>query len=119
MTEQRRTDRAKRWSKGRIRAVAWVAGGATFLAGSSALGVAPKPATADASGKAQRPRAPRQRIVIRKITRRVVITDPVVAAPVHYEPSSTSSSSTSSVPVDTWTGGSTTTAPPPPSTSGS
>ena len=43
MTEHRPSPKAKRWSKGRVRALAWVTGTATFLAGFGILGAATKP----------------------------------------------------------------------------
>ena len=43
MTEHRPSAKPKRWSKGRVRALAWVTGTATFLAGFGILGAAPKP----------------------------------------------------------------------------
>ena len=86
MTEHRPSAKPKRWSKGRVRALAWVTGAATFLAGFGILGAAPKPSTANATDSSNRQKPPRQRIIVRKVTRRVVVVDPVVTAPVTYVP---------------------------------
>ncbi len=65
MTEAAR--RRRRLSRGALRAIAWVAGGAAFAAPFASLTVSPKPATAEAS-------APRRPVVIvKKITRRVIV----------------------------------------------
>lgn len=121
MTNVRPSANAKRWSKGRVRALAWVTGAATFLAGFGILGAAPKPSTANATGRSHRPKAPRQRIIVRKVTRRVVVVDPVVSAPVYYAPTTSSggSSYTGGTTSSGGGGGTTTTPPPPPPTSGS
>lgn len=58
----------RRLSRGALRALAWIAGGATFASSFASLTVSPRPATAsDASQK------PRRVIIVRKITRRVII----------------------------------------------
>jgi hypothetical protein len=96
----------RRLSRGWIRATAWLAGGVTFLGGLGALAAAPKPAqTLKADGPQKRPV-----VIVRKITRRVIITDPVVSAPVQFVSGSSSSSSSSSSnpapPPSTSSGGS-------------
>ena len=82
MTDAAGRDRAARrarWSKRRIRLVAWSTGIATFVVSSGALAMAPKPATAQ--GRAHRPKQKQVRPVIeRTIIRRVVIVDPPTAA---------------------------------------
>ncbi len=98
-----------RLSKGRVRAVAWVAGGATFLTGLGIFGAAPKVASSIETS----PRRPRQRpvVIVKKIVRRVIITD-APAAPITISQGSSSSTSaggggsTSAPPVTTSTGGS-------------
>ena len=83
MTDAAGRDRAARrarWSKRRIRLVAWSTGIATFVVSSGALAMAPKPATA-AQGRTHRPKHKQVRPVIeRTIIRRVVIVDPPTAA---------------------------------------
>src|SRR4029079_3598681 len=108
MTEPRPSAKAKRWSKGRVRALAWVTGVATFLAGFGILGAAPKPSTANATGTSNRQKPPRQRVIVHKVTRRVVVVDPVVTAPVTYVPTTSTGGGTSS------SGGTTAALPPPP-----
>jgi hypothetical protein len=100
--------RRARLSKGRVRAIAWVAGATTFLTGWGILGMAPKPAaSADAASRAQR----RPALIVRRILRRVVITDPASSAPVRYvnPPStgaSTGSGGSAPAPPTVTTGGS-------------
>lgn len=86
MTEHAPTKRPKRWAKGRVRALAWGTGAATFLAGIGVLGVAPKPAASAAPGGRL---APRRQVIVRHITRRVVIVEPATSAPVTYVPAPT------------------------------
>lgn len=78
-TSTRMTDRARRRaSKRELRAWAWTAGGLAFLAPWAALGASPQPASARAAGE-------RPVILIRKITRRVVVQHPSAnQAPVRY-----------------------------------
>jgi hypothetical protein len=72
MTEH--SPRATRWSKGRLRALAWLTGAITFVSSGIMLSVAPKPATASGDRPAKRPR------VIRKVLiRRVVIVHPAAS----------------------------------------
>lgn len=89
--------RRPRRSKRTLRAWAWAAGALAFLAPWAAFGVSPKPATASAEGAAE----PRRVIVVRKITRRVVVQDQPVDQPVQYVyiGGGSSSSSSSSGPV--------------------
>ena len=100
MTEESRRPRA---SKRELRAWAWVAGALAFLAPAAVLGAVPKPPQ-DAANERQRPT-----LVIRKITRRIVVTRPSAAAPVRYisgGSASSGSSSVTSTPAATSTGGS-------------
>lgn len=100
MTEVRR--RKTRWSRWRLRTLAWTTGIATFLAGVAALGASPLPETT------QPPRdrsVPRQRVVVRRITRRVVVVEPAKNTPVTYVQAPTVSSSSGGAPAP---------APPPP-----
>jgi hypothetical protein len=88
--------RKARWSRGRLRTLAWATGIATFLAGVGALGASPMPETA------QPPRdrkVPRQRVIVRRITRRVVVVEPATSAPVTYVQAPSVSSSSSSAPA--------------------
>jgi hypothetical protein len=102
MTEAPR--RKARWSRGRLRTLAWTTGVATFLAGVGALGASPMPEAP------QPPRdrwVPRQRVIVRRITRRVVVVEPATSAPVTYVQTPSVSSSSSS------SGGAAAQAPPP------
>jgi hypothetical protein len=79
-TGRDRAARRARWSKRRIRLVAWSTGVTTFVASGGALAMAPKPASA-AQGRPHRARQKQVRPVIeRTIIRRVVIVDPPTAA---------------------------------------
>ncbi|HSL15867.1 MAG TPA: hypothetical protein VK962_06260 [Actinomycetota bacterium] len=96
---------SKRASKRELRAWAWIAGALAFLAPWTAIAANPKPATAVDGGRAERPVK-----IIHRITRRVVIRDPVEDAGVRYVyvggGSSSSSSSTSSSGASGSAGGS-------------
>ena len=75
MTEARPVKKT-RWSRGQLRFLAWVSGSAAFLSFFGILGISPKPAAANSGvAAAGRPRPVRQKIIIRKIIRRVVIVD--------------------------------------------
>lgn len=99
MTENLRRPRA---SKRELRAWAWVAGALAFLAPAAVFGAVPKPPQDTAQA------APRPNLVIRKVTRRIVITRPAASSPVRYVTGGTTSgsSSVSSAPAATSTGGS-------------
>ncbi len=73
------TERARRtrWSKRRLRALAWATGGATFVLAAAPLVAAPKPPVDSARG----PRQPARRVIERHITRRIIIVDPVASVP--------------------------------------
>jgi hypothetical protein len=111
MTERAERPRERRRaSKRQLRGVAWVAGGLAFAAPFGALAASPKPATPQT--RARGDRAPVT--VVRRITKRIVITHPAASAPVRYVPSAPSSSSSGGVvaapapppPPTTSTGGS-------------
>lgn len=100
MTEGRRRPRA---SKRLLRAWAWVAAALAFLAPAAVLGAAPKPP--EQGARAGEPPT----LVIRKVTRRIVITRPSAPAPIRYVSggsASSGSSTVSSTPATTSTGGS-------------
>lgn len=108
-TQHERTPK-RRASKRQLRAVAWVAGGAAFAAPFGALAAAPEPADRASSGDESRPVT-----VVRRITKRIVITHPSAQQPPVQYVTSPGSSVTAPAPA----------APPPPppppttSTSGS
>ncbi len=92
MTERAERVGRRRASKRELRIWAWLAGGLAFFAPWAALGASPKPAADVAAGKAERPV-----VIVRKITRRVVIQSRPASAPVQYVtvPSSSSGSTPS------------------------
>ena len=99
----------KRASKRRLRALAWIAGGVAFVAPFTALASSPKPASMQRATGGSKP----QVTVVRRITKRIVITHPAAQAPVQYvAPSGSGYSSSSSS-----SSGGTIAAPPPPTTS--
>lgn len=105
MTEEApKAARRPRLSKRVLRAWAWIAGATAFFSAWAALGLSPKPAVS-ATGVADRPV-----VVVRKITRRIVITNAPKPAPVHYVYAGGGSSSSGGVsapaPAPTTTGGS-------------
>lgn len=57
----------RRLSRGALRAIAWIAGGATFASSFASLTVSPRPASATDTQR------PRRVIVVKKITRRVIV----------------------------------------------
>lgn len=78
MTE--RPPRPQRWTKGRVRALAWITSGITFAASGAVLASAPKPAVADGGRSRDRVRPPKviRRIVIRRV---VIVDQPTTTAP--------------------------------------
>jgi hypothetical protein len=72
--------------------IAWIAGGAAFLTPLGALASSPNTAAADRAGRA------RPRVIVRKITRRVIVVTPAKpqAPTIHYVGGSSSSSSSGS-----------------------
>ena len=89
MTERR--PRA-RWTKRAIRTLAWGSAGAAFLTGLGAIGAAPQPPAASALEPV------RQKVIVRRIVRRVVIVDPV-RAPVWISGSSSAVGSGAPAPA--------------------
>lgn len=75
------TDHApkRRWSKRVVRTTAWTTAGAAFISALGAIGAAPTPAAAT-RGVSARP--VRQKIIVRRIIKKVVIVDPAGPAPV-------------------------------------
>ena len=100
MTERRPRPR---WTKRAIRTLAWGTAGAAFLTGLGAIGAAPQPPAASALAPV------RQKVIVRRIVRRIVIVDPI-QAPV-WIPGSSSSVGSAPAPAPA-------PAPPPVSTSG-
>jgi hypothetical protein len=91
-----------RWTKRAVRTLAWGTAGAAFLTGLGAIGAAPLPPAASAIAPV------RQKVIVRRIVRRVVIVDPV-QAPVTIPASSSTVGQAPSAPAP---------APPPASSSG-
>lgn len=105
MTE--RTAKPRRLSKRALRAWAWIAGALAFFTPWAVLGVSPRPTASAAPAKQAR-----RVIIVRKITRRVIIQDAAKAQPTRYVyvgGGSSSSGGSAPAPV-TSSGGS---APPP------
>jgi hypothetical protein len=104
----------RRASKRVLRVWAWVAGGLAFLAPFRMLEASPKPP----SDQAEAGRDHRQVLVVRKITRVVVVREQPAEAPVRYVPApsgsgSTPSTGTTAAPSSS-TSASTAPVPPPP-----
>ncbi len=74
------TDRVpkRRWSKRLVRTAAWTTAAAAFISALGAIGAAPTPATATRVSA----RPARQKIIVRRIIKKVVIVDPAGPAPV-------------------------------------
>lgn len=74
-------DRApkRRWSKRVVRTTAWTTAAAAFISALGAIGAAPTPAVATRGSSAK---PVRQKVIIRRIIKRVVIVDPAGPAPV-------------------------------------
>lgn len=79
MTESTPAPR-RRLSRRALRAWAWVAGAATFASPAAALAVQPKPDVAAAGTHEVR----RPVIVVRKVTRRVIVREPATSGGVRY-----------------------------------
>jgi len=73
-TPRRRT----RLSKRALRASAWVAGGVAFLSPWAVLSLSPRPAVGTQAAQ------PRQTIIVRRITRRVIVRQAPKDRPIHY-----------------------------------
>jgi hypothetical protein len=93
MTDHR--PRKSRWTKGRVRTLAWGTGGAAFIMAAAPLVAAPKPPV-DAAHASRK--APARQVIERHIIRKVVIVDPVASAPVTSSTSS-SGSTTQAAPA--------------------
>ena len=108
--------RRRRLSKGALRALAWIAGGAAFAAPFASLTVSPRPATAASADTG----SGRRVIIVKKITRRVVVhpAPDTPAVQYVYVGNGSSSSSTASTSSPSSTGssnnGPVAAAPPPP-----
>jgi len=71
-----RLARSARWSKAKIRATAWIAGGLAFLVSGAAIGAVPKPPADRAVPRDRHRPAPRPTIVKRRVVRTVVVDPP-------------------------------------------
>jgi hypothetical protein len=93
--------RRSRLSKRALRVWAWVAGGLAFFSPWVALGLSPKPVARSVQTYGQRPV-----IIIRRITRRVVVQDAArpTAPQIRYVGSSSSGASAVAPPVTTTSG---------------
>lgn len=94
-----------RWTKRAVRTLAWGTAGAAFITGLGAIGAAPQPPAASAVAPV------RQKVIVRRIVKRVVIVDPVQAPVTIPAPSSTVGSAPAApapapAPPTTTTGGS-------------
>ncbi|HEX5949982.1 MAG TPA: hypothetical protein VFZ96_03175 [Actinomycetota bacterium] len=98
----------RRLSRGALRALAWIAGGATFASSFASLTVSPRPATAADTAR------PRRVVIVKKITRRVIVREAPDTSP-RYVYVGGGSSGSSSGP----SGGSTVSASAPSSTTSS
>ncbi len=92
-------ERRSRLSKRALRVWAWIAGGLAFLSPWVALGLSPKPAAQTGTA----PKA-RQVVIVRKITRRVIVQGGAKPAPIRHVTSSSGGGSYS--PPTTSTSGS-------------
>jgi len=90
----------RRHSKRMLRVWAWVAGAVAFFSPWTVLGLSPRPPASEAAGPTQR-----RVIIVRKITRRVIIREAPKDRPVRYVYAPATSSVSGSAPV-TSTGGS-------------
>jgi hypothetical protein len=90
------TERAprRRASKRSLRAWAWITGGLAFLTPLGALAAAPAPPSDVAQGRPERPV-----LVIRKITKRVVVHERPAEAPVTYVSAPSTSTSAPAAPA--------------------
>jgi hypothetical protein len=86
----------KRWSKRAVRATAWTAGTAAFFSALGAFGVAAIPVSADQGSTAT---PPRQKVIIRRIVKRIVIVDAAPPAPVRVVSSGGSGSAPGTAPA--------------------
>ena len=75
----------KRWSKRAVRATAWTAGATAFISALGAFGASAIPVATDQASSPSTPT--RQKVIIRRIVKRIVIVDPAAPAPVRVVPS--------------------------------
>jgi hypothetical protein len=102
------TDRPpkRRWSKRVVRTTAWTTAAAGFISALGAIGAAPTPAAAT---RVSSDKPVRQKIIVRRIIKKIVIVDPAGPAPVQVI---TTGGGTAAAPGSA-------PAPPPPTTGGS
>jgi len=81
MTE---TARRRRWPQRRVRTLAWLTGGATFVAGVVGIAGSPKPSAAASLPRSERAAAPK--VIERRVIRKVIVVDAPKAAPVTAAP---------------------------------
>ena len=86
----------KRWSKRAVRATAWTAGSAAFISALGSFGAAAVPVAVD-HASTQTPA--RQKVIVRRIVKRIVIVDPAAHAPVRVVPSGGSGSVPAAAPA--------------------
>jgi len=96
MTDAPRPKR-KRWSKRAVRVTAWTAGATAFISALGAFGAAAIPVASDQASSPTA--APRQKVIIRRIVKRIVIVDPAAPAPVRVVPSAGSGSVPAAAPA--------------------
>lgn len=96
-----RGPRRRRLPKRALRALAWITGGVAFFSPWTILGFSPKPA----AGESPKATPVRRVVIVRKVTRRVIVRDAAKVPPVRY--------------VSPSSGGAVAPAPPVTSTSGS
>jgi hypothetical protein len=95
MTDAPRSKK-KRWSKRAVRATAWTAGATAFISALGAFGAAAIPVAPDQASAAT---PPRQKVVIRRIVKRIVIVDAAPPAPVRVVSSGGSGSAPAAAPA--------------------
>jgi hypothetical protein len=86
----------KRWSKRAVRATAWTAGATAFISALGAFGAAAIPVATDQATSPASP--PRQKVIIRRIVKRIVIVD-AAPAPVRVVSSGGSGSAPAAAPA--------------------
>lgn len=86
----------KRWSKRAIRATAWTVGSAAFISALGAFGAAAVPVAVD-HASTQTP--PRQKVIVRRMVKRIVIVEAAPPAPVRVVPSGGSGSAPAPAPA--------------------
>jgi hypothetical protein len=89
--------RKNRWSKLAVRATAWTAGATAFISALGAFGASAIPVATDQASSPSTPT--RQKVIIRRIVKRIVIVDPAAPAPVRVVPSGGSGSVPAAAPA--------------------